>query len=473
MIKENYAVTIYKEILNNERKRFPNKFWNNSNSMLYAKEITIYLIENILNWNDDDIKNNLCNDIFKQYKIYGMLSILFSNSFYLALNNAYPNRFKGWEMRKIPKNYWNLLLAKEATIWMIEEKLKWSDEQIKRNLSIDTFKEYNLKYMVHLLFNNNIFFAIDNAYPKRFHRWDFLYIQIWNKESAREATIWLIEEKLKWNDEQIRKNLCLKVFLKNGLSGMITKVFNSSPFQAIDNAYPGKFHEWEFSRIPNYFWNKETSKEAIIWLVEEKYHWNDDETKKLFNIQLLKENGLFSITSLFGKSVFKILDNAYPGKFHEWELSQVPKYYWNKDTARKATIWLIEEKLKWNDEQIKNNLCTNTFKENNLLGMLSNLFNSSVFNALNNAYPGKFHEWELKSVPRNFWNDTTKKQAIIWLIEEKLKWDDEQIKHNLCTNTFKENGLYSLLINHFKNSPYIALEFAYPGRFDKNDFIKD
>ena len=37
---------------------------------------------------------------------------------------------------------------------------------------------------------------------------------------------------------------------------------------------------------------------------------------------------------------------------------------------REATIWLIEEKLKWSDEDVRRNLSKNTFKENSLRGML-------------------------------------------------------------------------------------------------------
>ena len=37
-----------------------------------------------------------------------------------------------------------------------------------------------------------------------------------------------------------------------------------------ENAYPGKFKPWEFTQVPNHFWNLKTASEATTWLIEEK-----------------------------------------------------------------------------------------------------------------------------------------------------------------------------------------------------------
>ena len=148
---------------------------------------------------------------------------------------------------------------------------------------------------------------------------------------------------------------------------------------------------------------------------------------------------------LFNGSPYFAIENAYPGKFKAWEFAKVPKNFWNLKTASEATIWLIEEKLRWSDEDVRRNLSQNTFKENSLRGMLDVLFNGSPYLAIDNAYPGKFKPWELPSVPKKFWNLETAKEATIWLIEEKLKWSDEDVKEKLTLNTFKENSLKSML----------------------------
>ena len=442
----------------------PKNFWN----METAKEATIWLIEEKLKWSDADIKQNLSLNIFKENSLDGMLFILFNNSPYFAIENAYPGKFKPWEFSKVPNNFWNLKTASEATIWLIEEKLKWSDDDIKQNLSLKIFKENSLVGMLNVLFNGSPYLAIENAYPGKFKPWEFTQVpnHFWNLKTASEATIWLIEEKLKWSDDDIKQNLSLKIFKENSLVGMLNVLFNGSPYLAIENAYPGKFKPWEFTQVPNHFWNLKTASEATTWLIEEKLKWSDEDVRKKISVSIFKKNLLGGmLTILFNNSPYLAIENAYPGKFKPWELPSVQKKIWNMETAKEATMWLIEEKLKWGDEDVRRNLSKNTFKENSLVGMLDVLFNGSPYFAIENAYPGKFKPWEFSKVSNNFWNMETAKEATMWLIEEKLKWSDEDLRRNLSQNTFKENSLRGMLDVLFNGSPYLAIENAYPGKF--------
>ena len=92
-----------------------------------------------------------------------MLDVLFNGSPYFAIENAYPGKFKPWEVARVPKKIWNMETAREATIWLIEEKLKWSDEDVKEKLTLNTFKENSLKSMLNYLFN------IDPHQPVEMH----------------------------------------------------------------------------------------------------------------------------------------------------------------------------------------------------------------------------------------------------------------------------------------------------------------
>ena len=277
-------------------------------------------------------------------------------------------------------------------------------------------------------------------------------------DNAKVVTKTLIEKVLKWNDDDIKQKLSSNIFEKNSLCGMLVILFNGSPYLAIENAYPGKFKPWELPCVSNSFWNLKTAKEATIWLIEEKLKWNDDDIKEKLSANTFIKNSLTSIISLFNGSPYFAIENAYPGKFKSWEFSKVPKNFWNMETAKKATMWLIEEKLKWSDEDVRRNLSQNTFKENSLRGMLDVLFNCSPYLAIENAYPGKFKPWELPSVPKKFWNLETAKEATIWLIEEKLKWSDEDVKEKLTLNTFKENSLKSMLNYLFNIDPHQPVE---------------
>ena len=218
------------------------------------------------------------------------------------------------------------------------------------------------------------------------------------KESAAKCTRYLIEEVLNYDSEMLKENNIINIFAENKLSGMIMKCFGNSPYEAINNAYPNKYKEWEFSFVPRGFWND-------------------------------KENGI------------------------------------------KATKWLIEEKLKLNDKELKERLSKKLFIENGLTGMLNICFNNSPYDAINAAYPNKYKEWEFKNVPRSYWNEKENSiKATKWLIEEKLKLSDEELKEKLSQKLFTENGFRSMLTCCFSNSPYEAINTVYPNKFKKSDF---
>ena len=102
--------------------------------------------------------------------------------------------------------------------------------------------------------------------------------------------------------------------------------------------------------------------------------------------------------------------------------------------------------------------------------MLQFCFNGSPYQALNTTYPNKFKEWEFKNVPINFWNKEKGIEATKWLIEEKLKLTDEELKEQLSVNLFKDNNLGGMLRSCFNDSPYRAINSTYPNRFKPEDF---
>ena len=63
--------------------------------------------------------------------------------------------------------------------------------------------------------------------------------KFWNEKTGIRATKWLIEEKLKWNEDDIKEKICIKVFINNGLNGMLQAVYHQSVWQAISASYPG------------------------------------------------------------------------------------------------------------------------------------------------------------------------------------------------------------------------------------------
>jgi hypothetical protein len=167
---DSYAIETYLNVLNGTTNRFPRDFWQDDENKHCsdAAEITRYLIEEILGWNEDTIKAELCCKTFFEHKLKGMLCTLFNDSFFQAIDNAYPGKYKEWEFSCTPRNFWNEETAKQATIWLFRERLKMTDEEIKRNISRKIFVENGLDTMMHVIYNNNASMAISNAFPELF-----------------------------------------------------------------------------------------------------------------------------------------------------------------------------------------------------------------------------------------------------------------------------------------------------------------
>ncbi|SHH23881.1 hypothetical protein [Clostridium grantii] len=86
---------------------------------------------------------------------------------------------------------------------------------------------------------------------------------------------------------------------------MLQRCFNSSPFEAINSAYPNKFKAWELPKVPRCFWDsKENCVAALNWLVTEKLNISlTDKSYKLKRTDLY----IHRLSSLSSKYTIKEL----------------------------------------------------------------------------------------------------------------------------------------------------------------------
>ena len=472
------VIEVYKMILDGEIKAFPQGCWEQENAKENAAKCTKFLIEKVLKIDIEDLRKESLTDLFNKNKLSGMLSACFDSSPYKAIDNAYPSRFKEWEFKSTPSRYWlNKYNGVKATRWLFEEKLKLTDEEIKEQLSVKLFEDNGLRGMLAKCFNGSIYDAINSAYPHRFKEWEFKVVPsgYWdNPENAKNAVRWLIEEKLQLSERGIKEKLSVQLFKDNGLGWVITKCFNGSLYEAVNSVYPNKYKEWELKKAPKGLWNdKENGIKATRWLIEEKLQLSDDEVRTCLSYKLFEDNGLGGmLQTCFNDSPYEAINAAYPNKYKEWEVSLVPKGFWNdKENGIKAARWLFEEKLKLSDDELKKQVSVKLFTDNGLRGMLRRCFDDSPYEAVNAVYPGKFKRWEVGPVSRGFWDNSSNViNAIKWLFEEKLQLSDEEIKDQLSVKLFSNNGLRGMLRKCFNDSPYEAINAAYPQRFEKDDF---
>ena len=151
-------VDIYKLILEGKLKKFPDQFWTKPGTFDSAKEITQYFIEKILCWNEEDIKEKLTELVFRRNKLSGMLEYVFGRSPYKALDNAYPLKYKEWEIGHAPRKIWeNESKREEAINWLL---LKTNKSTLEELTNVD-FNNYRLSGLLDYLYKIKGFESIN------------------------------------------------------------------------------------------------------------------------------------------------------------------------------------------------------------------------------------------------------------------------------------------------------------------------
>src|SRR3712207_9227798 len=88
---------------------------------------------------------------------------------YRAINNAYPNKFKPWELKRTPAKFWNKETSYEFIRWFIEEKNNWTDEEIKNNFSKTLLINMGFDAPMDRM-KEDTFEIINKLYPNKFKR---------------------------------------------------------------------------------------------------------------------------------------------------------------------------------------------------------------------------------------------------------------------------------------------------------------
>lgn len=446
------AIEIYEYVLSGRLKKFPMGYWKDSEGFNNAVKCFKYLIEDKLNWSDDDIKKHLSRKIFIEYRLYGMFKTYFDGSPYSAIQALYPNKFKPWDMAVCPMGYWdNEENCIKAIKWLIEEKLQWSDIDIREKLTGDVFYENGLAGMSSK-YKDSTYTLINLAYPNRFKPWELVQTSptFWKDEQNKQTALnWLFEEVLNWSDDEIREKFDANILIKYGLFGLLKNHFNGSPFELLNYYYPNRFQEWELKQTPKNFWDKKDNRiRCVQWLIK-KYNLTDENISKVWTRSFLIDNNVVSLSNYHNGNVYEVLNEVYPNKFKPWEISVPVNGHWNNIENRRLAIkWLIEKKLQWSDDDVYTNLVGNIFYENGLSGLLNFYYNSNAWTALNDAYPNKFEPTLFKRniLPKSYWNNRDNRIRSITALCNRLNIKNKEFIDLLNDDFIKKhnlNGIYN------------------------------
>ncbi|QWH64238.1 DUF4046 domain-containing protein (plasmid) [Bacillus mycoides] len=158
------------EILDGKKSTFPRHTWTEDINRELAKRVTKYLIENVLEWEAEEIKKQWCKKLIKKYKLGGVFGIVYQASPYTRLNDLYPGRFKEWEFQKssVPANFWTKEQGLKALRWTIEEKEKLTTEQLLQVYSKRWLNKNGLSTPLHKYWRGSPYAMLKALYPEIF-----------------------------------------------------------------------------------------------------------------------------------------------------------------------------------------------------------------------------------------------------------------------------------------------------------------
>lgn len=470
-------VDIYKLVLSGELKRFPNYTWCEADAYDNAVACTRYMLEELLNWSKDDIKEKIEVKVFIKYKLSGMLGIIFNNSPFAAISLAYPDVYYPWELQMAPLRIWNKENAILAFKWLIENKLKWKEADIVKHLSLETFNNNGLGGMIQVVYSGSIRNLLKDTYPKIENIDYFRFYDNVTNEDARKILRKEIENKVGKTKEDIINNINHNFFRINGLENILQKYYNHSVYCALEDLYPGEFEPWELKVIPRGLSDFKTALLSIKWLIEDKMSWNDEDVIKNLSYDVFKDNGLLGVIGKhFNYSPQEAYFTAYPNsKIKPWEFKSVGQNYWNDETIKEAIIWLVEDKLKINPKDAMLTITDKILQENMLSGLLKHISNGE---ALKIAYPHikcystvEVYEMvldgRLKSYPDSFWEKDGREKVerlFSYFVDNKLSCNESNI---IDIYDSKLLSKYRLLhpMRLTGVTMYELLEYKFPGKY--------
>ena len=188
------------------------------------------------------------------------------NSPYKAVKETFPELdIKQWEMIQTPHGFYK---KKENRIVAV----KWLVKKLKKDPGDIIQREFNnnrLAGLIQVYYNGSPHEAVKEAFPEMdIKPWEMKVTPngfYHEKENRVAAVKWLVE-KLGIDP----RNLTREYFHSNRLDGLFTNYYNTSPYEAVKEAFPEMdIKAWEMKMTPLRFFNKKENRVAAVkWLVE-------------------------------------------------------------------------------------------------------------------------------------------------------------------------------------------------------------
>ena len=222
----------------------------------------------------------------------------------------------------------------------------------------------------------------------------------------------------------------------------------------------------DLKKFPNGYITKESMKEILRQVILEKLHMSREEICHTISYPYLRKYKLGGTRRAFNSSIFSLITYCFPEfDINYWELNKVENGFWEKEENRKDFMtWLAE----------KEGICLDSIPDLTKIdakliqkygGSKAIKYGGGVYELIKLVAEVDVKEWQVIKMP--VWTEEKVRNAVKWLVEERLKWTKEQVVDGISATVFYDNDLGGMLKRYCNHSPLRALQIAYPGEYTK------
>lgn len=475
----------------------PSGYWTGPRRRQHGRIGTRWLIRRLglISAPLPEIARRLDKETFEANGLGGLLSRVYNGSPFAAFQDIYPD-LRPWLVRmEAPHRYWagkdGRAHAQEALRWMLGELglHKAPPAEVANVIDQPVFIRVRLGGMLGIVYRNSPYAALSDIFSD-LRPWQMkngVPMGYWQgdegRQHAREATLWMLEQYGLQDEDPTDLAVVVEeeMFSRHGLYGMLSILYNSSPYNALADAFPQLPKREPKTYAPKGYWQSEAgrehAREGTRSLITSLGLNMDDPAAiaAVLDKPAFIEHGLGApFREVYGSSAYAALSDLFP-ELRPWQMaSKVPQRCWQGEEGKrnglKATRHMLAEMglLESEPEQIVQVVDADAFESAGLSTMLGKVYGGSPYEALKAVFP-ELRPWQMAKTPREFWQGEAgrehAREATLWMLS-RLSIEAKPGSAGLRTitkETFQQHYLGGMLANLYSNSSHDALANAIPG----------
>ena len=289
--------------------------------------------------------------------------------------------------------------------------------------------------------------------------------------------------------EEIPEVVDQNFFIERGMINFLIKFYSNSPYMADNDAYQKRILPWEWSRVPQRYWQgpfrMKRASDALEWFANKKEINCIEDCGKIIKKDFAEEGLGGMLRILFRDSTFAALKILYP-ELRPWNMKHAPNNTYDNEQNR---IDALNDYLIFNNVIPLHNLSPEeTYDQIGLskfltkksvmdfgLCTLLNKYDRSVYKMFVENFPEQILPWTIKNA-KAVWKEKPRETAIKsmkWLFEDYLQLEEEELPQYVSQKLFRRlrfSGIMTKKEVGFRDSPFEAVNAVYPNVYSLDDF---